>query len=256
MRLEHALDGPADAPALVLGNSLGTDSSLWDEHLPAFTARFRVLRFELPGHGGSPAPDEPFTVQDVARAVAGLLDAEGIQRASVCGLSLGGAVAMALAGEAPHRVERAVLACTTPRFGTEQLWRDRGELVRREGVGAVVDAALERWFTVEFRAAHPEVIDAYRERYLRTSAAGYARCCDALAVWDYRDRLAGIRAPALVVCGEGDPVVPPQDAAATAAAIPGARFELVTGAAHLVSVERPGEFRAIALAHLEGGSDE
>jgi 3-oxoadipate enol-lactonase len=253
VRLDHTLDGPQQAPVLVLANSLGTDSSLWDGHLPAFTQRFRVLRFELPGHAGSGVPDRPFTVQDVARAVVAVLDAEGIGRASVCGLSLGGAVAMALAGEAPDRVQRAVLACTTARFGTEQMWRERAQLVRREGVEAVVDAALERWFTEGFRAARPDVMSAYRERYVRTSAAGYAACCDALAAWDYRDRLAGIRAPALVLCGAGDPVVPPEDGRNTAAAIPGAGYQLVEGAAHLVSVERPDEFRQAVMAHLEGG---
>jgi len=240
---------------LVLANSLGTDMTLWDEHLPALQRRFRVLRFELPGHAGSEPPGEPFTVQDVALAVVDLLDAEGVERASVCGLSLGGAVAMALAGDAPDRVGRAVLACTTARFGSEQMWRERADLVRREGVQAVVDAALERWFTEPFRTAHADVIAAYRERYVRTSAAGYAACCDALAAWDYRDRLASIQAPALVVCGEQDPVVPPDDGRETAAAIRGAVFELVAGAAHLVSVEQPAAFQRAAVAHLVGAGE-
>lgn len=250
MNLHHRLDGPADAPALVLANSLGTELDLWEPQLEPFARAFRVLRFDLPGHGRSPVPEGPFSIQDIAAGLVQVLDRAGVERAGVCGLSLGGAVAMALAAGCPDRVERVVLACTTARFGTPGVWQERAALVRREGVGAVVEAALERWFTKGFRQRRPEVIQAYREHYLRTTTDGYAGCCDALAGWDFRDQLGGIRAPALVVCAEGDPVVPPEAARATAAAISEARLELIADAAHLVSVEQPQVFGRAVMAHL------
>jgi 3-oxoadipate enol-lactonase len=250
VNLHYRLDGPADAPALALANSLGTELDLWEPQLAAFANAFRVVRFDLPGHGRSPVPERPFSIQDIAGGLAQVLDEAGIERASVCGLSLGGAVAMALAEGFPDRVERVVLACTTARFGAPETWRERAVLVRREGVGPVVEAALERWFTKGFRQRRPEVIQTYREQYLRTTTDGYAGCCDALAGWDFRDQLGGIHAPALVVGAEGDPVVPPEAARATAAALPGAHLEMIAGAAHLVSVEQPRVFERAVMAHL------
>lgn len=250
MKLHHRLDGPAEAPMLVLANSLGAELDMWEPQLDAFAQAFQVLRFDLPGHGRSPDPEGTFTIHDIAAGVVGLLDGVGVERASLCGLSLGGAVAMALAGGFPDRVERVVLACTTARFGTPEMWRERAVLVRREGVGAVVEPALERWFTKGFRQRRPEIIQTYREHYLRTSTDGYAGCCDALAGWDFRGQLDSVRAPALVVCAEGDPVVPPDDARATTEALPEARLELIADAAHLVNVERPRVFERAVMAHL------
>lgn len=207
---------------------------MWEPQLPGL-AGFRVVRYDHPGHGGSPLSDAR-SARALAEQVAGLLDRLELERASFCGLSLGGAVAMQLALDAPERVERLVLLCTSAWFGPAELWEGRAELVRAGGMEAVVDTVLARWFTPAFQD-----VRRYREMLLSIDPEGYARCCEAIAGWDVRGELAGIGAPTLVVAGAGDPATPPGHAEAIAAGIPGARLELVDGAAHLANVERADE---------------
>jgi 3-oxoadipate enol-lactonase len=248
----HRLDGPSDAPVLALSNSLGAALEMWEPQMPAFTREFRVLRYDHRGHGGSPAPPGPYSVELLAGDLLELLDRAGVERAYLCGLSLGGAVAMWLAACVPQRVERVVLACTTTRFGTPDQWRERAAVVRREGVGAVVEAALARWFTPGLRERQPELVQEFRTHYLAVSAEAYARYCEALADWDFADSAGEIAAPTLVICGEDDPVVPPADARATASAIPGAGLAVIPDAAHLANIDQPGPFGEAAIAHLTG----
>src|SRR4051794_37977247 len=158
--LHHRLDGPADAPLLVLAPSLGTTLDLWEPQLAAFCARFRVLRIDHRGHGESPLPPQGATVELLARDIEALLDGLAVQRASLCGLSLGGAVCLQVAASAPERVDRLVLACTSARFGEQAPWRERARVVRAEGVGAVADEVVGRWFTPGFRERRPGVVAA------------------------------------------------------------------------------------------------
>jgi 3-oxoadipate enol-lactonase len=167
--------------------------------------------------------------------------------ASICGLSLGGLVAMAIAADAPDRVERLVLACTKASFPPSEQWAERAALVRREGTAAIVDGVLARWFTP---AAEPAVVERARAMFLATPAEGYARCCEALRDADLGPALARIASPTLIVGGSADPTVTPADAAALAGAIPGARHVTIPGGAHLVSAERPTEFNRELLEHL------
>lgn len=222
----------------MLSNSLGTTSELWNLQLPAFEARFRVLRYEHRARA---------SVEALARDVLDLLDAEGVERAHVCGVSLGGAVGMWLGANAADRVDRLVLACTSPRFAGADGYRGRAELVRAEGTSSLVDATLDRWFSPAFEG---------RERFAAMLRAApreeYAAGCEAVAAWDFRDRLREIGAPTLVVGGAGDPTVPPEQARDLGAAIPGARVTILDGARHLANVERPEDFNAAVLAHLEG----
>ncbi|MFD0534468.1 3-oxoadipate enol-lactonase [Actinomadura luteofluorescens] len=243
----HRLDGPDGAPVVVLGPSLGTSMDLWLPQLPALTRAWRTLRYELPGHGGAPAPGGPFTVEDLAEGVVALLDALGVERAAYAGVSLGGAVGTALALRAPERVASLVLCCTSPRFGDPGPWRERAALVRREGVGPVADGAAGRWFTPSFTGAEP-----YVAMLRATGAEGYAGCCDALAAFDATARLAEIRAPVLVVAGAQDGPTPPRGHAdRLAAGIPGARLTVVEGAGHLANAERPAEVTEAITAHLD-----
>ncbi|MGI5201764.1 3-oxoadipate enol-lactonase [Spirillospora sp. CA-108201] len=243
----HRLDGPDGAPVVVLGPSLGTSMDLWLPQLPALTRAWRVLRYDLPGHGGAPSPDGPFTVDDLADGIAALLDVLGVDRAAYAGVSLGGAVGTALALRAPERVASLILCCTSPRFGDPGPWRERAELVRREGVGPVADGAAARWFTPSFTGADP-----YVEMLRSTDPEGYAGCCDALASFDATARLAGIRAPALVVAGARDVPTPPRGHAdRLAAGIPDARLAVVEGAGHLANAERPAEVTGAITAHLD-----
>jgi 3-oxoadipate enol-lactonase len=249
----HREDGAG--PVVLLPASLGTTVALWEPQLPALAAEFRVVRFTFRGHGGSPDPPGPYTVEALAGDALDLLDALDVERASVCGLSLGGTVAMWLAANAPERVDRLVLACTSARFSPVEVWTDRAATVRRFGTPAVVDAALARWFADRTRATRPEVVERFREDFCRVGREGYAGCCEALAAWSFADRLGRIAAPTLVLGGAEDPVCPRRDVATLADGIPGARLQLLPEASHLANVEAPEAFTDALVAHLRGDSD-
>ncbi len=245
--LAHRLDGPGDAPVVVLGNSLGTDMGMWDAQLPALAERFRVVRYDMRGHGGSPQPRGALTIEELGADVLGLLDHAGVARASLAGVSLGGMAAMWAAAEAPERVERLVLCCTSARLGPPELWEDRIRTVRTQGTAALAGATLERWFSP---AADPAVVARFDAMLRAVPAGGYAACCAAIRDMDQRDRLGRIAAPALVIAGSDDPSTPPEHAELLAAGIPGARLALIDGARHLANVERAEEVTALMLEHL------
>jgi 3-oxoadipate enol-lactonase len=258
MTLAHRLDGPEAAPVLVLASSLGTSWELWDAQLPELAVGFRILRYDHPGHGRSAPPEGPVTVESLARGVVDLLDGLELERASFCGISLGGVVGMALARDHPDRIERLALCFTAAWFGPAEQWHERARIVREAGTAAVAERALSRWFTDRFRAEHPQTVARFRRILEDTSREGYAACCEAIAAWDARaaGALEAIRAPTLVVAGSEDVAVPPADAEALAASIPGARLALLADAAHLGNVERPEEFTRALLAHLSPTSAE
>ena len=243
------LDGPADAPVLVLSNSLGTTLALWDLQMPALKEHFSVLRYDHPGHGlGSPRPVS--SVEELGRGVLEILDGHAIERASFCGVSLGGAVGMWLALNAPERIDRLVLACTSARFGTPERWRARIESVRAGGVETVADAVVDIWFTPQTRRDSPELVSAYRAMMVAAEPEGYAGCCEALAGWDPGDALAGIRSPTLVIAGSEDTATPPAQGEALKQRIPGARIAVMAGAGHLANLEQPEAFTRLLLGHL------
>jgi 3-oxoadipate enol-lactonase/4-carboxymuconolactone decarboxylase len=256
--VDYDLVGPEDAPLLVLLGSLGTSRHVWDGQVPTFSSWFRILRVEHPGHEGGRgrAPKGPYTIEGLGRRVMGLVDVLGAISFSVAGISLGGLVAMWLACEYPDRVEKLVASGSAPRFDPSSMWVDRARLVRAEGTAPLADAALGRWFTPAFLKQQPEVVDGYRAAFCGMDPEGYASCCDALAVGDVWPLLAQIRAPALVVTGATDPVVPPELAAATLTAIPGSSLSVLAGAAHLANVEQPDVFNSIVLDHLAGRQSE
>jgi 3-oxoadipate enol-lactonase len=250
VRLDHRLHGRGGAPALVLANSLGTGQHLWSRQLPELTDRFRVLTYDHPGHGASELPEEPCTVEGFAHSLLDLLDALALERVSFCGTSLGAMVAIAIALEAPERVERLVLSCTSAYLGPPERWRERARVVRAEGMEAVADSVVVRWFTPELAREQPETVARFRAMLVATPAEGYARCCEALAAWDARERLSAISVPTLVVAGAQDPATPVEHAELLASRIPGARLHVLERAAHLANVERADEFTRAVLNHL------
>lgn len=250
MTLDHRLEGPEGADVLVLANSLGTTQGLWTRQLPALSERFRVLTYDHPGHGRSSLPDQPATVGILAAGVLGLLDELGLERVSFCGVSLGGMVGMALAHQAPERVDRVVLSCTSAYIGPPEGWHDRARVVRADGMNAIADAVVARWFTPELAQHDPETVARFRAMLVATPPEGYARCCEAIAGWDARERLADIAAPVLVVAGAEDPATPLEHAELIASRIPGARLRVLEGAAHLANVERAEAFTDAVLEHL------
>lgn len=241
--MNYRIDGEGDR-VVVLSGSLGSTLAIWEPQLPALAGRFRVLRYDHPGHGHSP-PLAETTVPTLAREVGALLDELGLARVSYCGLSLGGAVGMRLALDEPERVEKLVLCSTSARFATAGFWQERADTVRRDGVEAVADVVLERWFTPAFRD-----VRRYREMLLSIPSEGYARACEAVRDWDARGDLGGISAPTLAIAGADDPSTPPADLEAIVAEITGAELLVVDGARHLVNVERAGELNEAVLAHL------
>jgi 3-oxoadipate enol-lactonase/4-carboxymuconolactone decarboxylase len=246
----YVLEGPVLAPVLMFASSLGTTLEMWDAQADAFTDEFRVLRYDHRGHGGSPTPPGPYTVDELAGDALALLDALGIERVTFVGLSLGGAVGMTLALRAPERIERLALCCTSRRFGPSETWAERAATVRAEGVEAVADAALERWLTPEAPAGLRERLGAM---LVSTPAEGYASCAEAIGGHDVRGQLGAVRAPALVVAGDGDPASPPEELEAIAEEIPGARLHVIEQARHLAVVERADEFNRLLRAFLDDG---
>ncbi len=231
----------------MLSNSLGTTLEMWDPQVSALAKHFRLVRYDGRGHGRSPVPQGPCSIEDLGRDALSLLDDLGIERVSFCGLSLGGMVGMWLASEAPDRIRRLVLCCTAPILPPREQWLGRAATVRTHGVSAIADAVLTRWFTP---AAARSLRETFRSMLVETPAEGYAGCCEALADLDLRDRLPAIEAPTLVVTGTDDPVAPPEAGELLAASIVDARHATVAGAAHIANAEQPSTFTHHVLAHL------
>lgn len=250
MRVHHRIDG-AGTP-LLLVNSLGTALGLWEPQVVPLGFRHRLVRYDQRGHGGTPAPQGPYTIEALAGDAIELLDRLGLERVAVCGLSIGGAVATSIAATAPDRVERLVIASAGARFATPETWVERAATVRAGGTEAVVDGVVERWFTPAFATAHPEVVAGFRATFCDVDPEGYAGCCDALAVWDATPLLGRVLAPTLVISGGDDAVAPPDRGRELAEAIPGARLVVLDDCAHLASANRPAAFTDAVLAHLTG----
>ena len=248
----HEVDGPEGAPAVVLAGSLGSTLAMWDPQLPRLTRRHRVVRFDLRGHGGSAAPAGPYTLADLGGDVLALLDSLGIARASVCGLSLGGMIAQWLAIDAPSRVERLVVCCSSPHLPPAQTWSERAwSVLSAGGTEPIQDAVLGRWLTPAYAAAHPEVREWFRGMLASCQAEGYAGCCAAIGAMDLRGELERIAVPTLVITAPGDESIPPAHGAQIAAAVPGARLVELAGGAHLASVERADEVTTLIGDFLE-----
>jgi 3-oxoadipate enol-lactonase len=250
VELHHTFAGPQDAGVVVLSNSLGTTLAMWEPQAAALARDHRVLRYDLRGHGRSPVPEAPYSIADLGSDLLALLDRNGIARASLFGVSLGGMVSMWVAAHAPERVDRLILCSTSAVMGPPESWTERAALVRREGTAAVADAVVARWFTPAFAAAQPDVVARIRGQLAATPAEGYAGCCEAIREMDQRPDLPAIAAPTLVIAAEGDPSTPPAHARTIAGLIPGARLEVLDRGAHLVNVEAPDVVNPLVLAHL------
>lgn len=248
--LHHKLDGPDDAPVLVLSNSLGTELEMWDRQMPALTDRFRVLRYDSRGHGRSPVPDGPYSMADLGGDVVELLDRLEIGRASVCGISIGGMVALWLGVNAPERIDRLALCCTAAQVLSEKDWAERAATVREHGVVALADTTIDRWFSPEFQETEPEVVASVRETLVDTPVEGYASCAEAIGGHDVREQLGAITAPTLVVTAADDPSIPPEHGALIAERVQDARLEALPHGRHLCNIEHPEEFNRALLAHL------
>ncbi|GII54282.1 3-oxoadipate enol-lactonase [Planotetraspora thailandica] len=252
--LHHRIDGAGTASPLILGPSLGTTVDVWEPLTAALARDHRVIRWDLPGHGGSPSgllastKEGATTIAELGRLVLDLADALEIERFSYAGVSLGGAVGAWLAVHHPGRIASLAPVCSSARFGEPQAWHERAALVRAEGIGPVADTAAARWFTPGFTGT--PAADATVASLRTVDPYGYAACCDALASYDLRADLPRITAPTAVIAGREDQATPPAHARQLADGIPGAALTEVAHAAHLAVVERPGPVLAALLGHL------
>ena len=249
VRLHYELAGPDDAPVLVLSNSLGANLTMWDAQVPEFSRRYRVLRYDTRGHGESSLPPGPHNLPAVARDVLDLLDYLTIPVVSFCGLSLGGMMGLWLARHSPQRIRKLIACSVAAKIGTLESWDARIDLVRREGMQAVVPGILGRWFTPGFPASAPQAIQATRLMLESVPVDGYTAGCAAVRDADLRGDIPEIHVPTLLATGTSDPVTPPADGHFLAARIPGSQYQEFVGA-HLFTVESSADFTAAALRFL------
>jgi 3-oxoadipate enol-lactonase len=253
-RFNFRMDGPvhlpAEAPVLVLSNSLGTNLAMWEPQIPALTRRFRVLRYDSRGHGATAVTPGPYSIAQLARDVIGLLDALAIPRAHFCGLSMGGMVGMWLGVNAPDRVDRLVLCNTSPKIGSPETWNARIDKVRADGLASIADALLEGWFTPAFRQREPGLLARMRAMLIATPVEGYCAACAAVRDMDQWNALPAIRRPTLVIAGAHDAASPAADGRRMAQAITGAEY-VELDAAHISNVEAAAAFTAAVSDFLD-----
>jgi 3-oxoadipate enol-lactonase len=239
-------------PALVLGHALGVDLRMWDEVADDLARDHLVLRYDHRGQGGSDVPPGPYTMDELVDDAAALIRERGLGPIVYVGLSMGGMVAMGLAVRHPDLVRGIVVANSGARYpdAARATWAQRIAAVESEGMAAVADATMERWFTPTFRATRHEVVDRFRHTVLQADPAGYAATCRAIAEVDWLDRLPGVRCPALVIAGALDAGAPPEFAQAIVQRLPGAELQLWDDVAHMSAIEQPARFIAAVRAFL------
>ena len=248
-KLHYEIDGPDNAPVLVLSNSLGTTMAMWLPQMPALTEHFRVLRYDTRGHGQSDVSPGPYSIAQLGRDVISLLDALKIPNAHLCGLSMGGMTGMWLGAYAPDRIGRLVLCNTSAAIGVPEVWNTRIAKVRQDGMEGIIDGVLERWFTADFLAHAPAQVERVKQMLRNTPAEGYIANCAAVRDMDQRAELGRITSPTLVIGGKHDKATPPEHGELIARAIPGAKY-VELNAAHLSNWEVAQAFTQHLLAFL------
>lgn len=250
--LNYQIDGPADAPVLVLSNSLGTDLGMWDTQIPVWSEHFRVLRYDTRGHGDSLVTAGPYSIEQLGRDVVALLDALDINKAHFVGLSMGGLIGQWLGINAPERLLKLVLCNTAAKIGNAEGWNSRIQTVEQGGAQAMRDlrdASIARWFTPGFVQAQPQQAERITAMLAATDPQGYAANCAAVRDADFREQLGRIKSPTLIVVATADAVTTPTDGRVLQAGITGAAY-VEFNAAHLSSVEAGDAFSRTVLAFL------
>ena len=237
----HVLGGTGAGVPLVLSNSLGTDTGLWNAQADALASSRSVWRYDTRGHGQSGVPPAEYSIDRLGNDLLAVIDATGAERADVCGISIGGMTALWLAVHAPHRVRRVILANTAARIGNDAMWAERIRTARTDGMAVLAEASMVRWLTEGFRTTHTDVVARLRKTFEATSVEGYVGCCAALRDADLRPVAGKVTCPTLVVTGRHDPSTPPADGRWLGDQIRGARV-VDLDAAHLSNVERADEF--------------
>jgi 3-oxoadipate enol-lactonase len=250
VRLHYRVDGPEDGPPVVFSNSLGTDMRLWDPILPLLPKGLRIIRYDKRGHGLSSCPPAPYAMGSLVTDVERLMDHLGVKDSVFVGLSIGGMTAQGLAVKRLDLVRALVLSNTAARIGTPEMWDERIAAVEKDGIEALADAVMERWFSAGFRAT-PE-LELWRNMLVRGEDAGYAGCSAAISGTDFYATTATLRLPALGIAGSEDGSTPPDLVREMMDLIPGSKFHLIRKAGHLPCVEQPEEYAQVLTDFLKG----
>jgi 3-oxoadipate enol-lactonase len=243
------VEGPADAPVLILSNSLGTNLHMWDDQAPALAQHFRLVRYDRRGHGQSSVLKGPYSMERLGRDVLAIADGLGAKTFNWCGLSMGGMVGQWLGANAPDRVEKLILSNTHYRFPEQSFWNDRIKFVQEKGLAAMVAPNMERWFTREFRERAPQAIARMKEMFVATKPEGFIACCEAIRDMDFRESTPRITVPTMVIVGRHDPATPPAAGEWIAQQIKGAKL-VALDAAHIANIEQPKAYTDAVIAFL------
>ena len=245
MKTNHRLEGPREAPVITLTHPLGVTLALWDDHVEALTKSFRVLRYDVRGHGGSEIPPGPYTLEQMAGDLFDLLDNLGIMETHFVGVSMGGLIGMTAALTRASRIKSLVLCDTTACYGpgVRTMWEDRIRVAESEGMTVTLaDRTMAIWFTETFRARQPVAVERIATMLSKTDPRGYAAAIRAIGFVDLTERIGAIRCPTLVVVGEQDPGTPPAMARVIHERIPGSELLIRPGAMHCAVVEDSDRF--------------
>jgi 3-oxoadipate enol-lactonase len=253
IQINYELTGKQHAPVVVLSHSLACSMVMWDPQLEMLESKLRVLRFDTRGHGGSQAPQGPYTLEQLADDAIGILDALDIERVHWVGLSMGGMIGQGLALSHPDRLESLVLADTAAIIPDEAqpVWQERLDAVRNEGMQAVAESTLERWFTPNYLKQNLPEVDQIRQQILDTPVAGYVGCSEAIRKLTYLDQLGAIQVPTMIMVGADDPGTPVAASEAMHARIKGSNLVVIPAAAHLSNIEQKKVFNKNLMAHLK-----
>ncbi|WP_027257556.1 3-oxoadipate enol-lactonase [Leisingera aquimarina] len=249
VQLHYRIDGDADGPPIVFANSLGTDLRVWDAVVDLLPAGLRAIRYDKRGHGLSSCPPAPYSMGSLVRDAERLLDFLEVRDCVFVGLSIGGMIAQGLAVKRLDQIRALVLSNTAAKIGTAEMWENRVQIVQAQGIGALADAVMERWFSRGFRAS-PQ-LQLWHNMLVQQSRDGYAGCCAAIAGTDFYTPTSGLRLPCLGISGSEDGATPPDLVRETVDLIPGSRFHLIRRAGHIPCVEQPEEYAEHLTAFLQ-----
>jgi 3-oxoadipate enol-lactonase len=237
--INYEVEGPQNAPALILSNSIATNLHMWDDQAPAFSKQFRLVRYDRRGHGKSAAPKGPYTIELLARDALAVADAVGAKKFNWCGLSLGGMVGQWLGANAPERLNKMVISNTNYYYADKQAWDDRIKLVGEKGMEALASPMMERWFPPEFRASAPEKVARVRAMLTATSTDGFIGCAYAIRAMDFRESNKRIGVPTLVIVGAKDVATIPAYGEEMVAQIKGSQLASIPDAGHIANIAQP-----------------
>lgn len=250
-RLNYLLKGPQQGQVVMLSNSLASNLSMWDlQTQELIQAGYQVLRYDTRGHGDSAVPEEPYSMEQLLKDAVGLLDSLGLERVHFCGLSLGGMLGQMLGVRYPHRLHRLLLCSTAAYLGPPQMWEDRMQTARSQGMQPLVQPTIDRWFTQQGQRKLPEQVQKFKNMIQNTPVQGFCGCCAAIRDMDLRQEIVQIKTPTLVVSGELDQGTPVEEARFIQEQIPGARLEVIPQTAHMLNVEQAERFNSILLGFL------